>query len=320
MDKSDVAAIEFLSVGDLVGQSVRYYWQNALMILQVLLAPAIGCTLGKIFMHWPWQIYKVIGIAPSVLMFFIGFGVLLYSIWILMLRQFALARIFFGDGTVKEDFRQGYQIIKSMQGRILGVFSLSAIASVGGALGWSVIIIVSAALARLHIFPLSFLVCLIILEFIAMFISIAAISIIYWFALYQMILENKSIDEVLAQSWSLTLHDFWRVLYFICLSTLVVGLLTWPLSIPVVIFSVVELFMQGDQGISSGNFAEQIALYTLKAPFYKLVFVQVWESLLNIVTWPIVYFGWALFYQDLKKRLLASDLQAKLESRLSGAG
>lgn len=316
MDKSDAAAIEFLSVGDLIGQAVRSYWQNALLILQVLLVPVIGCTLGKIFMHWPWQIYKIIGIVPSILMFLVGFTILLYAIWILMLRQFAIAKMLFGDGVTQQSFRSAYQTIKSMQGRILGVFSLSAVASVGLSLGWSILIVISAALARLHLFPLSFLVCLIIVEFLAMFLSIAVISIIYWFALYQMILEDKGIDEVLSQSWSLTLHNFWRVLYFICLSGLVIALLTWPLSLPVVIFSVVELFMQGGPTASPANFVDQIALYGLKVPFYKLVFVQAWESLLNVTTWPILYFAWALFYQDLKKRLFAPDLELKLEARL----
>ncbi len=329
----DASAIEFLSVGDLTGQAVRIYWRHAPMILQVLLIPAIGFMVGKICLYCPFAIFKIKDTLPNLFLIAIGVVsilagsiILLYSVWIMMMRQFALVKLFVAQDTQADSksFDDAYKKIKSMQGPILAIFSLSTLATMAAAIGGCIIIIITAALTALHVVPAGVIAGLVIAEFVGMLVFIIQISIIYWLALNQMILENEHVKPACSQSWLLAWPNFWRILGFVCLSGLVVVLLTWPLNLPLVAFSIAEIFIKEGTNSNGQDFTsrlhEELASFSTKAPFYRMVLAQSWESMVSIVTWPIVYFGWALFSQDLKKRAFAPDLLLKLQELKEASG
>src|SRR5271167_707257 len=82
------------SAGDLVGRGVRLYRQNALLILQVLLYPTVGTTIGKIclqfgLIHLKDLSYFLTAVALTIL----GTCLHLWFLWILSLRQLAIVRL-----------------------------------------------------------------------------------------------------------------------------------------------------------------------------------------------------------------------------------
>ena len=323
---SEASAIEFLSVGDLIGQAVRLCWRNTHMILQVLLVPAIGCMLGKICMYWPFTLYKLKGAFPSLSMILIGIvcgllgvAILLYAFWIMMLRLFVLMKLFVSERTNldKPSFDSAYKSINSMQGAILGVFTLNMLVTMVISIGCFITIIITALITRLHIVPAWILMALVAVEILAMFFGSIFISIIYWLAINEIILTGEHVKPAISKTWLLAWPNFWRIIYFVCLSGLVIWLLACPLYLPLDIFYMVELFIKGGQagegfnGIP--NIQEQIISLTTKVPFYRTVLASAWSSVISMILWPVLYLAWALFYQDLKKRAFAPDLMLKLK-------
>jgi hypothetical protein len=333
---ADVSTIEFLSVGDLIGQAVRLCWRNISMILQVLLVPAIGCMIGRICMQWPLTLFGPYSnlLAKSyfksdipnipllwiaVVCALIGMVLWFYSVWIMMLRLFALVKLYLAQDIPEEErtFAKVYKKTKSLQWAILAVFSLGTFVSVLVTFGWTLMIILTALIVRLHIIPAWILASLIFAEVLGMLLTVILISIIYWLAYNDIILEEDNVKLAIARAWLLAWPNFWRIIFFVCLIVLVTVLITWPLSLPLIAFSIIEMFVKGGQASSGQDFvthiSEEMASFGAKAPFYRLALAQGWETMISIVTWPINLFAWAFFYQDLKKRTLSLDLLAKLQ-------
>jgi hypothetical protein len=330
---ADVSTIEFLSFGDLVGQAVRLCWRNIPMILQVLLVPAIGCMLGRICMHWPLTVFNtsssLFGTQGSVPNFtllaiamvsaLLGLIIWFYSVWIMMLRLFALVKLFVAEGEPAEDktFPTAYRKIKTVQWAILGVFTLGTFVSLVVTCIWFVLIVLTSLAVRLHVIPSWILASCVLAEMLAMIVSVILLSIIYWLAYNDIVLEGDHVKPAILRAWLLAWPNFWRIIYFVCLIVLVTILITWPLSLPLMALTVIEAFVKDGQGFDGSNFAahfsDQLASLGSKVPFYRLVLAQGWETIISMITWPINLFAWAVFYQDLKKRALSLDLLGKLQ-------
>jgi hypothetical protein len=249
----------------------------------------------------------------------LGLIIWFYAMWIMMLRLFALLRVFAADkiGNEENTFAKAYQKIKSIQWAILGVFSLGTVVSLVVTLAWTVAIVLTAVAVRFHVLPSWVLASLVIAEVFAMLASVMLISIIYWLAYNDIVLDGENVKLAVARAWQLALPNFWRIIVFMILLITVTLLITWPLSIPLIAFSIIEAFVKGGQFSTGQDFGahltEELASFGSKAPFYRLALAQAWETVISMITWPINLFAWAFFYQDLKKRALSLDLVKRLD-------
>ena len=82
-----------------------------------------------------------------------------------------------------------------------------------------------------------------------------------------------------------------------------------PLNLPIFFVSLYDALTSG----------ARTGMDPTKMPVLSLVFVQVWESLINMVLWPIMYLGYAYLYCDLKMRQQAVDVVQSLD-QLQHAG
>jgi hypothetical protein len=102
------------------------------------------------------------------------------------------------------------------------------------------------------------------------------------------------------------MNDFGRSFAFGLLLFIAITAISYPLTLPVVVLSLVDMFQQG---LSSETIVE-----SYRMPFYLMVVGQVWESLVNMLLWPVIFMAYGLFYYDLRLRQEGLDLTMRLDA------
>jgi hypothetical protein len=118
--------------------------------------------------------------------------------------------------------------------------------------------------------------------------------------------EERTVPAVIGRGFSLTFHDFGRTLLFGLILVTTVSMLSYPLSLPAVLLSLFEFFRQGMN-------TEALTEPMKAVPLYVLILTQAWESIVNMLLWPVTYLAFGLFYYDLRMRQEGVDVLQKLE-------
>lgn len=236
----------------------------------------------------------------------IGIGLLVWMIglWILTLRQMAAVRLVNGFDTSYED---AHKYIKKHAWSILGLVTLGNVLFGGVALLWIVEIIISAVCikqgAPLLLYGGIFGV---VVGIAGILISLICFLLIACMVLTIAACEEQPLSALVSRGFSLTVKDFGRSLLFGVLLLATLSLLSYPLSLPLVALSVFEFFRH--------NMSTETLTDPAKMPLYVLVATQVWESLVNMMLWPITFISYGLFYYDLRMRQEGLDVLKNLES------
>lgn len=288
-----------MSAGDLVGRAVRYYRVNLPMFVKVLMWPTLTSIAAKVAMQWGTTVVwnKEWGlIGPAVAATLIGFIVLLVATFILTMRNLALVRLASGFA---DNFQSAYEFVRSRAGLLFGLIFVGHLMLFGVMMLWCGEIIVSSVMFK----PGSALVYA-----VAVALVIGFVGLIATFAIFMMVgfltmsiasCENRSFGALLSRGFALTFNDFGRAVLFGILLLATVSLLSWALSIPAVALSFFEVFRHG-LASASGDPA--------KMPMYVLVFSQAWESVVNMLLWPITWLAYGYFYYDLRVRQEGIDV------------
>jgi hypothetical protein len=298
-----------LSVGDLIGRAIRTWRANLLDIFKILLPPTIVYCLGMmgfqlVFVYAigelkaPNQWQLLIMAVPIGLICFI---IALLGQWFLTLRQLALVRMVTGFAT---DYQSALSAIKREQASIFGLFCLNVAGFITVIIAWFVFVIALIAISRLSS-PMSLLGQLITLVSIptATF-CLSCIYILLFFSLCIVACEGKDCVNAIGRASELYQTAFWRICGFgFCLFVSITALSS-TLNLPVALQS-------GWHGYNNMNLDSGAAL---TVPYLLTIGCLVWESLVNMILWPITYFSFAFVYYDLRLRNEGLDLARSIDS------
>lgn len=227
----------------------------------------------------------------------VGFLISTVGFWLLMIKQIAFIRLASSFSPTYED---AIKWAETKKWTIIGLFLLFYAFVIAIIVAWGIELTVSALLVNklpamgipgLLVGCLGLVVSAFILSFYYMLI-IAALST-----------ETESWNVVISRSFSLMIKDLPRVYGFGVLLSVIVLVLSWTLTLPIVILTMVEVFRTG---IGSGAAAPKIA--ALNMPLYLMVISQLWQTVINMVLMPIVFITYGLFYRDLRVRQEGLDI------------
>lgn len=293
------------SVGDLIGRAFRFYRINVPLVVQVLMWPTVISIAGKVAMQWGLATIarkEWAAIYPAGAAIVIGWIVTIIAIFFLTIRQLALVRIANG---FSDNFKEAYGFLKARMGTVI-LLMLIGYLIVGGLMGvWAVEMVLCAFLFKAG--P-----AMIVLGSIGICVGVFGLvltALIFWLVglvvLSVVACEETGLGNVITRGFALPMRDFGRTLLLGFVLFVTISTLSYPLSLPAVILSCMEFFRHGMQ--AGANLSDPT-----KVPMYILVLTQAWESLVNMLLWPVTWLTYGLFYYDLRVRQEGLDVLQNL--------
>jgi hypothetical protein len=294
-----------LSSGDIIGLAFRVFRQNIPLILKTLLLPTALLALGRVALTLTGSYAFKSGTAGGIIWAFVGlFGMLLgtFSVVYLYLRQLALVRYFAGFASSIEEAKQ-YMKRKLWSVVALGLAYIAIV--VITSIAWLAIIFLAASLLALKGAASILAAFIMSLAILGGFISFVFIGLAGSLAYNALAIEDSDLNTIIARSFSFTWRAFFRSCGFGLLATTSVSLLAYPLTLPVIIASIIYLIMHGVSG-ASGSASD--------LPPQMQVFCNLWETMTQMIIGPIYHIAYGFFFCDLKMRMEGLDLSTRLES------
>lgn len=288
---------------------MRFYRNNAQQFFQALLWPTVFLTLAKILFQWgithgslrfdskDWG-----GVVLAGAFVVVGFLGLIVTSFFIQLRQMAFIRMANGFA---ETYREAYQFISGRKWRILGLGILGLLGFVGLFVFWMIEVSISTAFIKSGKTGAAVSAFGIGIGSFGMIVSFIIFALVAYMAYPVVACEDRSIGAWISRSFKLLFKDFWRALGFAILLAVAISLVSYPLSLPMVLLAVFEFFRQG--------MSAEYLTDPSKTPFYWMVLNQTWESIINVILWPVTFLGFGLFYYDLRMRQEAIDLVQRVE-------
>jgi hypothetical protein len=291
------------SVGDLVGRAFRIFRRHVPLFFKVLLAPTIIATVGSLGIQWVAN-YGVTA-KGSYLFAAIGAGVISLLVlaagkWLLTLRQLAIVRMTTGYAA---DYETAAKFVNQRKWSVLGIFCLAVVGLFASTVGWVILMALIAVLARGSTGAIALLVIGEILCTAGLVLSIGLIFMVNYMILCVVACEDVNIGTAVSRGYNLILGDFWRSWSFAMLLLTAVSSLLYPLSLPLLFLTFGDAVQQ--------HITTDLDNYTL--PVYVMVINQVWESLVNMMIWPVAFMAYGLYYYDLRIRQEGLDISRTLD-------
>lgn len=291
------------SIGDLIGRAFRVYRRQLSFFLKAQIGPSIGATIGRIILQYGvstvMEIKSPHSMATGFVLGIFGFLILLVSMWLLLLRELAFARAVCG---FSPDYNRAFQIVDQKKWLILGVAAVNFVLAVGVVIFWLLELALSA------VFWQSAVVVSIagfVVGAVGIVISLLSVHVVAYIVFICSACEQKQrFGSLVERGFKLVTHDFFRALVFSILLIITVSLITYPLSLPVVLLSLFEFFRHG--------ITSDAASAPVKMPMYFLVFSEVWESMVTMLIWPVTFMSYGLLYNDLRIRQEGLDVVRSL--------
>jgi hypothetical protein len=299
-----VAQLE--SVGDVIGRAVRLFRFNYAVIVQALFPPTIVFVGARTLLQWGFSqqsSFREIGAQIAICL--LGLLVAVWAIWRLTLIQLALMVQFTGAGG---NFKEIYRAIEKKQVQVFHCWWLTWTALILNVIIWTLFCVSAAVLySSLALSGLSVGLAILVIGFITLIGLLGGTTLILAFWILGVVIsasENEPFGKVCDDCLSYISRDFFRACYYVSAISICISAMVLPLSLPPIILGLMELSRYSI--VHAGKHLAQV-------PFYLLVFGQVWESIVNMILWPIIYFSAGLYYRDLKIRQRASDVLQNLE-------
>jgi hypothetical protein len=160
-----------------------------------------------------------------------------------------------------------------------------------------------AVLARGSVAAIALLVIGEIICTAGLFLSIGLIFMVSYMILCVVACEDVNLSTAVNRGYNLILGDFWRSWSFSLLLLTAVSSLLYPLSLPLLFLTFGDALQQ--------NIVSDLDNYTL--PVYVMVINQAWESLVNMMIWPVAFMAFGLYYYDLRIRQEGLDISRTLD-------
>lgn len=297
------------SVGDLIGRAFRVYRRNIPLFFKVLLGPTIFATIGSLGLQWA----VTYGVTPEptqgmslpllAALIIVSIIILLAAKWILAVRQLAFVRMMAGFAS---DYATAYDYVARRKWMVLALYLSGVALMVAAFVVWVLEMALMALLPRFGLAMAIFTVFGVLIGAFGLLGSVCLIVLVGFLVFSAAACEDVPLTMLISRGLSLTLNDFGRSLGFGVLLVIAITAISYPLTLPVVILSLVDMFREG---ISS-----ETIVGSYRMPFYLMVVGQVWESLVNMLLWPVIFMAYGLFYYDLRLRQEGLDLTMRLDA------
>ncbi len=290
------------SVGDLVGQAFQIYRANIAVWFKFLLVPTIFVLIGRVLFQ-----VSTAGMAAGkagegskeflLLLFGIASLLALGARWFLYLRQLALVRIVNG---LSSDLVDAFKVVVNRQGALLAVGFLVGLLVVVVSAACGLTVVVSAFLFRKGS-PLAFVpIIMVYASFFSWLVSMGFVYTAAFLISCAAVCEKIPVSQVIGKGLKLTARSFARTLLGGFLITATLTVLGPPLWLPVLIYYAVDAFRIGYDA-SGGNL-----------PLHWQIIGAAWESIVDMVIWPVCFIFYGLYYTDMKIRQEGQDMVDEL--------
>lgn len=289
------------TTGDLIGRAIRVYRVNLMQWAPLLLFPTLLAVLGQAVIQATSALTQKnndIGqLIPALLGMLLSFVVMLIGYWILLLRQLAFVRLANG---FSDNLNDALAYVKKRQLTIFGICLLGTFILFAVVVLWFLELIAAAVLIKFFaaLSTLAMIFGLIGLMVSAMFV-VYALTI----SLAALACEGGDAAALLSRGFSMGSKCFFRTMYIGFVLNIILRLLTTPLWLPIAIFFVIDAVRLGTD--FSGLAATQ--------PIYWQVIATAWQTLIEMVTWPIMFLAFGYYYYDLRLRFEGVDVLAQLD-------
>jgi len=289
------------SVGDLVGQAFQIYRANIASWFKFLLFPTVFVLIARVL----FQVSSagiVTGKASGskelmILLFCVASLLAIGARWFLYLRQLALVRIVNG---FSNDLIEASKAVIKRQGALIAVGFLIVLLIIGVSIACGTAVVASAFLFKKGS-ALAFVpIILVYASFFSWLVAMGFIHTALFLVSCAAVCEKDPISRVIAKGLSLSARAFPRTLLGGFLITVAITILAPSLYLPLIIFCAADAFRLGYDA-SGGNL-----------PFHWQVLWSAWESIVDMIVWPVCFIFYGLYYADMKVRQEGQDMADEL--------
>ncbi|MDX2106022.1 MAG: hypothetical protein SFY67_06430 [Candidatus Melainabacteria bacterium] len=232
-----------------------------------------------------------------VLLFCVASLIALGARWFLYLRQLAIVRIVNGLSTELFD---SLKVVMKRQGALLAVGFIVCLLIIGISIACGLTVVTSAFLFRKGS-ALAFVP--IIIVYASFFSWLVAMCFVYtatFLVSCAAVCEKIPISQVISKGLSLSIRAFRRTLLGGFLITVAIVILGPPLYLPVIVFCAVDAFRIGYDAAGAN------------IPLHWQILWSAWESIVDMVVWPVCFIFYGLYYADMKVRQEGQDMVDEL--------
>jgi hypothetical protein len=287
------------STGDLIGRAVRVYRANLREWAMILLAPTICVLFGRVINQYCFvTLQKGTSLEAPLASIGLGLGVIVVIIgkWWLVQKQLALVRLANGFSETLDD---AVVYMGSRRWSLAGLTLLVAVIAVAVTTLWMFEVIASGILIKFA--PLVGSLATIFGVF-GMFVSTIFIIFAMMLAFSALACEKRSATEILSRGFTMASKYFFRTMLCGVVIQLTVYFIAMPLWSPVMVIGVIDYLRVGPTLAAQG------------LPMHWQVFVAAWETVVEMITQPIMSLAYGFYYYDLRLRNEGVDVLESIEA------
>ncbi len=290
---------KFLSpstTGDLIGRAIRVYRANIVRWAPLLVWPTICVLVGRVDYQYFFVTMQKGATASGGYGMISGALMVLFGKWLLAQKLLSFVRLSTG---FSQTLSEAEAYLKKRRWTMIGLLILGAIMLVAVVILWALEIVASGVLIKFLPIP----------GMLATFFGVVGMSvstIFIWFALglslSALACETGGAGDLLARGFTMASRHFFRTMFCGFVVYLTVNLLATPLWMPVMAGGMFEYLRSGPIAASQG------------LPIHWQIFVAAWETLIDMVTQPILCLAYGFYYYDLRLRNEGVDVLESLEA------
>ena len=313
MQQADLFQISPQGIGDIIGLAYRTTRGNLWSIFRYILVPSL-CTL-VVTLAFQWigtygaaYVAETKSITAAVTMGLVFIGALVVSFftwWVLGLRLLALVRFVLGFSA---DLEEADKYMMRRRVALIGLNVITSLIIAAVCIGATLLGFVIMGMATALSSALGGVVSII---WGAIAIGLAAMLFIFSLGFYiftncVFACEDLAVGIVIGRAWQLATQQAGRFIWFSVVFYIVYCIINYPLTLPIVISTAADYVTQHVAGGGAGG----PGLY--KQSLGLLIFNGCWETGVSFLMRPLIVFGFAFLYYDLRLRRDAIDIRRKL--------
>ncbi|HEY9679500.1 MAG TPA: hypothetical protein V6C76_15940 [Drouetiella sp.] len=292
------------SVGDVIGRGFRLLRQHIPLMVREQIVPCIIMATG----HSLFQFAVTYGLknpkdlpmlGAGLLAILLGTLTVVLGFWFLTIKLFAFVRLACG---LAVNFEEAKQAALKRKWNILGFYLLTSMIICAAIVFWLIVMVLPViAFSKVPAIAVSGM----LIGLAGLIVSAGLISVYYGLTNAALAIEEDRWLTLIKRASALVTNDLGRACGFAILLSVIVSVLSYTLSLPIVALAVFELFRSG--------FPANHADPTTAMPFYLLVLSQFWQAMINMFLLPISFMSGGLFYRDLKIRQEGLDVVQRIK-------
>jgi hypothetical protein len=283
------------TIGDLVGRAVRVYRANIRHWAPLLLWPTITVLIGRvIYQTSAFSFQQNQSQLPALGFLLSGLSIVIVGKWWLSLKLLAFVRL---SNRFANSLDDAMSYMKRRKWKLAGIAVLCLTIFSAVSTLWMLEIIAAAVLLKISMIPAVFAM---VFGFLGFVVSFAFIIFAFFLSIAALACEDSGVTTLLSRGFTLSSKNFWRTMWCGLIAAITVNLIATPLWLPISVLGSLDAVRAG--GAMQG------------LPLHWQVTVVAWETLIEMITQPILLLAYGFYYYDLRLRYEGVDVLECLET------